>query len=63
MRKNDPKFPFAVYRTTSSDRVVNSICRDREMEIVEVIDGRVEIQIGTELAEASCGDIVCVPPR
>lgn len=62
MKKTDSKFPFSMYRASADGRVVNSVCRDDEMEIVEVISGEVIIQIGTELTEAHAGDFLCVPP-
>ena len=62
MKKSDAKFPFSMYRSTADGRIVNSVCRDEEMEIIEVIDGRARVQIGTEVAEAERGDILCVPP-
>ncbi len=62
MKKNDAKFPFSMYRATAEGRVVNSVCRDSEMEIIEIIEGKALVQIGTDLVETSRGDILCVPP-
>ena len=62
MKKNDTKFPFSMYRASADGRVVNSVCRDAEMEIIEIIDGNANVQIGTDTAEVTKGDILCVPP-
>ena len=51
-----------MYRASSEGRVVNSVCRDTEMEIVEIIDGNARVQIGTETVDVTKGDILCVPP-
>ena len=51
-----------MYRASSEGRVVNSVCRDTEMEIVEIIEGNARVQIGTETVDVTKGDILCVPP-
>ena len=62
MKNTDSKFAFSMYKLSADGRIVNSRCHDREMEIVEVTDGRVRIQVGTEVTEAEKGDFLCVPP-
>ncbi len=62
MKKNDGKNLFSMYRVTAEGRVINATSHDAEMEIIEVTDGRVTVEIGTESAEAAAGDILCVPP-
>ena len=62
MKKVEAKFPFSMYRQSGEGRVVNSVCRDSEMEIIEIIDGKARVQIGTDFAEVEKGDILCVPP-
>ena len=53
---------FSIYRVSAEGRVINATSHDEEMEIIEVTDGRVMVEIGTESAEAVAGDILCVPP-
>lgn len=62
MKKNDAKNLFSMYRVSAEGRVINATSHDDEMEIIEVTDGRVIIQIGTDGVEAVAGDILCVPP-
>ncbi len=62
MKKTDTKFPFSMYRSSAEGRVVNSVCHEHEMEIIEITGGRVRVQIGTDITEASHGDFLCVPP-
>ncbi len=62
MKQTDTKFAFSMYKVSADGRIVNSRCHDREMEIVEITDGRVRVQIGTEVTEAGKGDFLCVPP-
>ena len=52
MKKSDNYTPFAMYRESGEGRIVNSTCHDNEMEILEVVDGKVRVAIGTEIAEA-----------
>ena len=62
MKKTDNYTPFSMYRESGEGRIVNATCHDNEMEILEVVDGKVNVSIGTEVAEAQKGDILCVPP-
>ena len=62
MKKTENKTPFSMYKDTREGRIVNATCHDDEMEILEIVDGRVSVQIGTEVAEAKTGDVLCVPP-
>lgn len=62
MKKNDARNLFSMYRVSAEGRVINATSHDDEMEIIEVTDGKVIIEIGTESAEATTGDILCVPP-
>ena len=62
MKKGEYKFPVSMYRESGDGRVVNSVCRDFEMEIIEIIDGSARVQVGTCFADVSRGDILCVPP-
>ena len=55
------KFPFRMYAVQGTGRLVNSTVHERSMEIIEVLSGNVEIQIGTEILMAEAGDFVFVP--
>ncbi len=55
------KFPFKMYAVQGTGRLVNSTVHERSMEIIEVLSGNVEIQIGTEILMAEAGDFVFVP--
>ena len=57
------KFPFEMYVKGAEGKIVAPRYNENSMEIVEVTEGRVVIQIGTELIDASAGDFVCVPPK
>ena len=62
MRKDDIKFPFSIYATAADGRLINARTHKNSMEIIEVISGKVKIQIGTEQIEAVSGDFVFLPP-
>ena len=52
-----------MYVKGAEGKIVAPRYNENSMEIVEVTEGRVVIQIGTELIDASAGDFVCVPPK
>ena len=62
MKKTDNKFPFSMYAESGEGRLVNARKHENSMEIIEVLSGTVNIQIGTEVIEASRGYFVYVPP-
>ena len=59
---DDTKFPFSMYRESGEGRIINSRSHASEMEIVEVTQGSLNVQIGTEFVEAKAGDFLYVPP-
>ena len=63
MRTEDTKFPFKMYAKSAEGRIVNSGIHENSMEIVEILSGKVIVQIGTDLLAASQGDFVYIPPK
>ena len=59
---DDTKFPFSMYRESGEGRIINSRSHASEMERVEVTQGSLNVQIGTEFVEAKAGDFLYVPP-
>lgn len=57
----DLKFPFKMYSVTG-DGIICTGFHEQAMEIIEITSGRVEVQIGTEFAEAGAGDFLYIPP-
>ena len=55
--------PFSIYKCSGEGRIINSRVNPDAMEIVEVTYGSVRVQIGTEIAEATSGDIFFIPPE
>ena len=62
MRKDSVKYPFKLYTETNDGIIIPSRFHDDSMELVEVISGKVSVQIGTVFVEAGAGDFVFVPP-
>ena len=63
MKKAENKFPFSLYAVNNGEgRLVNSRVSDSQMEIVEILNGDVSLQVGTETVEVTAGDFVYVPP-
>ena len=60
---SEVKFPITIYRESGEGRIVNTRQNPERMELVEVTYGRIRAQIGTEITEASSGDILFVPPE
>ena len=58
----DIRFPFSIYREAGEGRLVNTRCNKDAMEIVEITDGEVTVQIGTDVIDVSKGAILYVPP-
>ena len=63
MERAETKFPISVYSAKGEGIIVNSHISENAMEIVEVVSGTLKVQVGTDFAEATVGDFVCVPPR
>ena len=57
------KFPFKMYVEGSDGVIVKPRYHESSMEIVEVTEGDVKVQIGSEIIDAVAGDFLCVPPR
>lgn len=57
------KFPFEMYAKGNDGRIINTRYHNDSMEIVEVTEGSVEIQIGTEIIDAVKGDFLYIPPK
>lgn len=62
MKKTESKFPFSIYSESGDARLVNTRANEASMEILEILYGSVNIQIGTERIEASEGDFIYIPP-
>lgn len=62
MKKAEGKFPFSMYAVSGEGLLINAHTHETSMEIVEVLYGDVNIQIGTEIIEATAGDFIYVPP-
>ena len=62
MSKDSKKFPFTMYATSGEGRVLNSNIHKDSMEIIEVLSGNIDFQIGTTMLSAAPGDFVFVPP-
>lgn len=63
MKKAENKFPFSLYAVNNGEgRLVNSHVRDTQMEIIEILNGDVRLEIGTETLEVGAGDFIYVPP-
>ena len=63
MRAENHQFYFKLYSETGEGRLVNSSIHNSSMQILEVVSGEVELQIGTEVLIASAGDFAYVPPK
>ncbi|MBQ8380965.1 MAG: helix-turn-helix transcriptional regulator [Clostridia bacterium] len=57
----DNKFPFEMYSLSGMGTLVAARYSESKMELVEVTAGKVRIQIGTEMIEASVGSFVYIP--
>ena len=62
MRADNPQFYFRIYAESGEGRLINSDIQPSSMQIIEVLSGEVELQIGTEILIASQGDFAYVPP-
>jgi len=62
MKKAESKFPFSMYAVNGEGRLINARTNNKSMEIIEVLSGAVDVQIGTEIIEAVAGDFIYVPP-
>ena len=63
MKKEDTKFPFKMYASSGEGRIKALTISDESMEIIEILSGKVEIRVGTELLSATEGDFVYIPPK
>ena len=63
MKKEDNKFPFKMYAASGEGKIIDLGVYESSMEIIEVLSGKVEIQVGTELLSADPGDFVYIPPK
>lgn len=62
MKKTENKFPFSMYVESGEGRLINAHTHDKSMEIIEVLNGKINVQIGTESVEAEAGDFIYIPP-
>lgn len=62
MKKQEGKFPFYMYSQNGEGRIIEAHTNDSAIEIVEILSGEVNVQIGTELIVAEKGDFLYVPP-
>ena len=63
MRNEENKFPFKMYATSGEGKITPLCVHEKSMQIIEVLAGTVEIQVGTELLAAAPGDFVYIPPK
>ncbi len=63
MKTKNTVFPISMYRVSGEGRIINTRKSNGKMEIVEVVQGEVKAEIGTEFVEASAGDFLCIPPE
>ena len=61
MKNKDNKFPFSMYKEKGESQLIKSRMNRDSMEIMEVTEGAVLVQIGTEFVCAEEGDFVYVP--
>ena len=59
---DNPQFYFKLYAESGEGRLINSSVQNSSMQIIEVLSGEIELQIGTEILVASQGDFAYVPP-
>ena len=62
MKKCEGKFPFYMYSRSGEGRIVEAHTNTSLTEIVEILSGEVNVQIGTELIVGKTGDFLYVPP-
>ena len=62
MIKTETKFPFSMYSESGDGILISPRVHQNSMEIVEVILGKIKVQIGTQIFEATAGDIIYIPP-
>ena len=63
MRNDDVKFPFNMYSKNGEGCIIFPSIHEESMQIVEVLYGKIDFQIGTEVLGAMPGDFVYIPPR
>ena len=63
MRNEENKFPFKMYAVSGEGKITELAVHEKSMQIVEVLSGNVEIQVGTEMLSAAPGDFVYIPPK
>ena len=61
MKPKDNKFLFEMYSRTADGWLVTPRFRKKDMEILEITDGVVNVQIGTEYIEAKAGNFLYIP--
>ncbi|MBQ8689269.1 MAG: helix-turn-helix transcriptional regulator [Clostridia bacterium] len=57
------KFPFKMYAVSGEGRLINSAISESLMQIIEIMSGTVNVQIGTQLLKATAGDFLYIPPN
>ena len=62
MNNIDTELPFSMYREVGEGRLINTHCHSYAMELVQVTNGKIRAQIGTEYIEAVKGDFLYIPP-
>ena len=63
MNNNEMHFPYEMYSVSGDGMLVPARYNKDKMELAEVTMGTVNIQIGTEMITAKCGDFLYVPPN
>ncbi len=61
MKTKSSKFSFEMYSKTASGTLILPTYRKSAMEIVEVTEGEVTVQIGTDFVEAVSGNFLFIP--
>lgn len=59
--KREPKIPFSMYVESGEGCVIAAHKHEQSMEILQILDGKAELFIGTDRFEAQAGDFVFIP--
>lgn len=59
--KKEPKMPFSMYVESGEGRIVCAHKHADSMEILQILDGKAQLFIGTDRFEAEAGDFVFIP--
>lgn len=63
MGNSELEFPIKISYIKNDGRLIDSFSNDAVMQIIKIVSGNVSVEVGTDVCEASAGDILYVPPR